>query len=300
MKYKFIKDSKLEKPRNVPREEFISASYGQEYYYEPKDVPLRIYHFSGSVTGSSEYSLLRSLKNTINYYSAQDDLFNYNNFANQPIALMCFSSAHLGSGIDKGTVTLNTYLSGALIASVSDFREDGVLYTQNDQKVGIVLYREGFIILNNTSSMSDEIIEFNTEYNNFQDNPRWVYAFSDASEALFFDINYNIKSSVATNINFVYAEKNKLNHSNNPTYLESGSYSYETSSYYYKENEYTKIKNTVKSPFVSGSSIFEKQTFITRVGLYDENKKLIAVGSLANPVRKTENREFTFKLKIDL
>ena len=43
---------------------------------------------------------------------------------------------------------------------------------------------------------------------------------------------------------------------------------------------------------------FEKQTFITRIGLYDKDKKLIAVGSLANPVRKTENREFTIKLKI--
>ena len=31
-----------------------------------------------------------------------------------------------------------------------------------------------------------------------------------------------------------------------------------------------------------------------------ENKKLIGIGSLANPVRKTENREFLFKLKLDI
>mgnify|MGYP003332734796 FL=1 len=97
-----------------------------------------------------------------------------------------------------------------------------------------------------------------------------------------------------------YANKNELNHSNNETYLESGSYSCDSGSYFFKESENTVIKNTVKSPFVSGSANFQKQTFISRIGLYDENKKLIGIASLANPVRKTENREFLFKLTLDI
>ena len=65
------------------------------------------------------------------------------------------------------------------------------------------------------------------------------------------------------------------------------------------ENDKIAIKSTVESPFVSGSANFEKETYITRIGLYDKEKNLIGIASLANPVRKTENREYTFKLKID-
>ena len=298
-KYRFIKDSKLERPRNISHEVFMSASYGDIFEYQPVDNPLKIYHFSGSVTGSDDYKVLRSLKNTINYYKAQDDLFQHDNFNNKPSSLYAFSTAHLGSGFEKGSIELNYYLSGGLISKITDSREDGVLYSDNDEKVGIVLYKEGFILINNTSSLSNVICDFSSSYQTFQDNPKWIHAFLSASDSLYFDINYGIKNDVSTNLNFVYAEKNELNHSNDPTYIESGSYRPTSGSFFFKENEDIRIKNTVKSPFVSGSANFEKQTFITKIGLYDENKKLIAVGSLANPARKTENREFVFKLKID-
>ena len=45
---------------------------------------------------------------------------------------------------------------------------------------------------------------------------------------------------------------------------------------------------------------FQKQTFISKVGIYDENKNLIAIANVAEPVKKTEDRDFTFKLKIDI
>lgn len=298
-KYKFIKNSNQERPRNVSYEQFTSASYGQEYVYDPKDIPLRTYHLSGSITGSSEYRILHSLKNIINQYSALDDLYNYNNFYNKPATMLAFSSAHYGSGIERGSVFLNMYLSGNLLSTVSDFRQNGILYSQNDEKIGIVLYKEGFILLNNTSSLSSDIVQYSSSYQQFEDNPRWTNYFLSASESMYFDMDYDIKNFVCTNLNFVHAEKNSLNHSNNITYIESGSYSYITSSYQFKESDKISGKNTIQSPFVSGSSNFEKQTFITKIGLYDENKKLIAVASLANPVRKTENREFLFKLRID-
>ena len=33
--------------------------------------------------------------------------------------------------------------------------------------------------------------------------------------------------------------------------------------------------------------------------LYDENKNLIAIAKTATPVKKTEERDLTFKLKLD-
>lgn len=303
-KYRFIKDSSLERPRNVSYSDYISASYGTVFEYEPVDYPLRVYHFSGSITGSEEYRIMGSLKNTINYYSAQDDLFNYDNFYNKPCALYAFSSYHLGSGIERGSINLNFYLSGSIISSISDHREDGVLYISgSDEKAGVVLYNEGFILLNHTGALSDQTASFSGymyEIGIYEDVPRWVHAFQLASDSIYFDIDYGTKNIVATNLNFVYANKNEYNHSNNPTYLESGSYSYQTSSYHFRESDEIKVKKVNRSPFVSGSAEFNKETYITRIGLYDGDKKLIAIGSLANPVRKTENREYLFKLAFDI
>jgi len=36
------------------------------------------------------------------------------------------------------------------------------------------------------------------------------------------------------------------------------------------------------------------------VGIYDENKNLIGIAKVATPVRKTVERDFTFKIKLDL
>ena len=43
----------------------------------------------------------------------------------------------------------------------------------------------------------------------------------------------------------------------------------------------------------------EKQTYISQIGLYDDDRNLLGIAKLATPVKKTEDREFTFKLKLD-
>ena len=59
------------------------------------------------------------------------------------------------------------------------------------------------------------------------------------------------------------------------------------------------IKNIVSSSHCDHTASFEKQTFISQVGLYDEDKNLIGIAKLATPVRKRHEDEFTFKLKLD-
>ena len=59
------------------------------------------------------------------------------------------------------------------------------------------------------------------------------------------------------------------------------------------------IKNTVKSPYVSPTGSYKPQTFISKIGIFDKDKNLIAIAKVANPVKKTEDRELTFKLKLD-
>jgi hypothetical protein len=102
---------------------------------------------------------------------------------------------------------------------------------------------------------------------------------------------------------FAHANKNDLNWSNNPSYLETGSfdnYLAVTGSTLYIENSALSIKNTISSSFLNYTASFKPQTFINSIGIYDEAGDLIGVATVANPVKKTNEQDYTFKLKIDL
>ena len=105
-----------------------------------------------------------------------------------------------------------------------------------------------------------------------------------------------------------HAKKNDLNWSNNPTYIDhanlTGSYVEnfveKTGSYYYKEDRKVPIKNIISSSFTKHSASYQQKTFISKIGIYDEDKNLIAIAKLATPVAKTSEQDYTFKLKLDI
>jgi len=121
--------------------------------------------------------------------------------------------------------------------------------------------------------------------------------FSSASFGLTFE--GTTKTQVVTM--FAHAKRGEVNYSNNPTYLQySQSAIRTTSSHVYEENPNRLIKNTVSSSFAAYSSSFERQVFISKVALYDNNKNLIGIATLANPVRKKEDEDISFKMRIDI
>ena len=72
-----------------------------------------------------------------------------------------------------------------------------------------------------------------------------------------------------------------------------------SASHYYHEDAEVEIKNIVSSSYKNYSASFQPVTYISKVGIYDKDKNLIAIAKLAKPVKKTEEREYTFKLKLD-
>jgi len=97
-----------------------------------------------------------------------------------------------------------------------------------------------------------------------------------------------------------HAPKGMMNNSTNPTFLKKGQELVSvTSSYDFKEFDEAEIKILEHSPYIDPTGSFTKQTYISKIGIYDENKNLIAIAKLANPVRKTEERDYTFKMKLD-
>jgi len=103
---------------------------------------------------------------------------------------------------------------------------------------------------------------------------------------------------------FAHAPAGELNASQNPTWISSSEVLWRdntaSTSGSFIEPPNLKIKNTIDSEYCNFDARFEKQVFISKVGIFDKNKNLIGVAKLANPVRKKESDSYTFKLKLDM
>ena len=147
-----------------------------------------------------------------------------------------------------------------------------------------------------------------------KDNPSWLFwgvgandgfAPSDSGRTSLISSSYNLMFSGSQQIQTVtmlaHANIAEMNFSTNPTYIASGSaLMNHTGGMGYQESKIRRVVNTVSSSFADVPGAFEKQVYISKVAIYDEDKNLIGVATLANPVKKPSNRKLTFKMKFDL
>ena len=103
---------------------------------------------------------------------------------------------------------------------------------------------------------------------------------------------------------FATADPGDINNSQNPTWITSSDADWKdrvsaTEAGYF-EPQNTFIKNTVESQYCNYENEFQKQVFINQIGIFDENKSLIGLAKLANPVLKKETDNYTFKINLDL
>mgnify|MGYP006402091993 FL=1 len=100
---------------------------------------------------------------------------------------------------------------------------------------------------------------------------------------------------------FAHAKRGEVNYSNNPTFLGYGQDKLRlTSSQVYEESSTQRIHNTVSSSYPDYSASFKRQVYVSRIGIYDENKNLIGIATLSNPVLKEEDQDFSFKMRLDM
>ena len=259
---------------------------------------------------------LYALKSTLEYYKTLHLDYGNLTYYSEPLTLISIPSIFYGSTIRKGSVKLRFYINGSLAAEVTDERYDGTLIQNahgsatngSGSSAGVVLYNEGFVILTGSWSLDGDHEE---KYDPSQanDSPRWKYFAATGSSAATkvpksaFEISFEGTTYIPTLTMLAHANKGKLNNSSNVTFLESNqSASHgaaQTSSFEYKERDDLRIKNIVSSSYDVPSASFAKETYISSIGIYDKDKNLIGVAKLARPVRKTEDRHFTFKMKLD-
>jgi hypothetical protein len=96
--------------------------------------------------------------------------------------------------------------------------------------------------------------------------------------------------SINSTIYFARIGNGEFNYSNNTTYYESGS------------EQFIKplLLSSGQGTNVRGlTNVNRNVTYITTVGLYNNERELLAVAKLSKPIRKTSNSEVIIKIKLD-
>ena len=264
-----------------------------------------------SVT-DTDYKYLRSLKSSFNHYSFWSQRFNFSNFetptVSNPVVLLNVPSIFYGNSLKKGEVTLNAYISGTLVGTLNDSRQNGELvqtYGPTTGSVeGVVMYDEGIIVLTGSTVLgtmgtfpASSAQKWTTFGFGIESGETMTLEQTSGSYSLEFDTVSQLQNMTI----LAKAPYGELNHSNNPTYLKytGTNPSYSTSSYQFIETN-REIKNIVPAAQTDIEPPFQKETYISKICIYDRNKRLVGVCKLATPIRKTEVNEYLFKMKIDL
>ena len=114
-----------------------------------------------------------------------------------------------------------------------------------------------------------------------------------------YSLNFKAVNKIPTLTMYAYAKEGECNFSSNPTFsekTEEDRHTYTPTSFVQNNK---KIKKINKSPYYDHEEDFENVTYISKVGIYDKDRNLIAIATLANPIKKTEKREFMIKMGID-
>ena len=208
----------------------------------------------------------------------------------------------------------------------------------NGKIAGVVLYNEGFVALTGSWDLSNTLGgEFVSGQD--EESPKWKHwgekdrldpIDPDFAKSSSWDIEFLGTNYIPTMTMFAHAKQADLNYSNNPTFIDyedrndgdpykvitqemiddptlnfsqddfgKANFSDGGSVKKFVEDKDLHIANVTQTPYAGASGSFEKITYISKIGIYDENKNLIAVAKLATPVKKTESRQYTFKMKVD-
>jgi len=317
MIYPFIiKNGTLSNFKTISTTEFMSGSaYGAQITSS--------YPLTASI--SREYFQLgqgrphiTALKNTLNYYKNISQHYAYSSSlgdkAIQRLNLASIPSIFFGSSIKKGSVDLKFYISGTLIGQLQDTRYNGELIqvgpsgsSGSGSVAGVVLYNEGFMVLTGSWPLETSVARNYLNDITNQQTSSWLFYGVGAQDGIpsgvipssSYEMYFEGTQRIPTVTLLAHADKGEMNHSNNPTYIKYGQRLLpDSSSISFIESD-REIKNTVESPYVSPTGSFEKITYISKIGIYDEDKNLIGIASVSRPVKKSEEQQYTFKLKMD-
>jgi len=301
----------------------MTASISREYMTTPGSRNTGVDKDTGATFDTSPiYPHYFALKNRLNFYGIRSEHYkvssSYGDKDTQTINLISIPSIFWGSQMRPGSFSLKWYLTGSLIGELQDIKQNGELIqvgpvgsTGSGSVAGVALYDEGFILLTGSWALSHETIGLYTKAGT--DTPKWIYFGAGALDGVnqstadgsyvsaSFGLSFKGTTETQVLTMFAHAKRGKVNYSNNPTFLQYNQTAVQkSSSFVYEENSNRIIKNTVSSSYSDYSAPFKRQVYVSRVAIYDERKNLIGVATLSNPILKEEDRDLTFKMRLDI
>jgi len=316
--------------QGISTKTYVEADYGTEFtlpyplttsvareYIRGEPVP------STTVGSTDTYFNVRkriiALQNTLEYYRPLSPAYEYsgstklNYMVTGAVNLISIPSIMFDSGIQKGSVNLEFYFTGTLVDQAVDKNQNGELISTMGElsgtTVGVVLYNEGFLLLTSSYPLSEDLDDYRGT--GVDDFPRWTYfgayyptgSVEGGATGSLYSLTFKGTNKIPTTTMFAEASAGQINNSQNSTWLSSSAAGWRSRTNYnsssYVEPKDIPIKNTLQSQYCKYNEEFEKQVFISSVGIFDDQKNLIGIAKLANPVRKKETDAYTFKLKLD-
>ena len=279
-------------------------------------------------SGSALYPHFYALKNRLNHYRYLSEHYAVSSSfdggwdkATEPLNIIYIPSIFYGTKINEGSLVLKYYISGTLAAELRDAKQNGELIqysgssADNGKVAGVVMYHEGIILLTGSWDIDSTNLPL---LDGRGDVPlvksQWRYFGAGANDGINSDtitdtrfasasffIDFQGQTEIQVQTMFAKAHRGQVNYSNNPTFLEYNQDLIEsTGSQIYEENPVRKIKNIASSSFATYNAPFRRRVYVSRVGIYDESKNLIGLATLADPLLKEDDQDYTFKIKLDL
>jgi len=269
-------------------------------------------NIGSSVSSAANKKYIRALKNVVDSRDTFGQVFSYGALGTKQVNMICTPGIFYGSGMDKGSIELNYYITGTLVGQLKDKNKDGVLYettgSQAGKVAGLALYDQGILMLTGSwdisaGSYTDKffsgaptIMTWLTFGSGLPVVGTAITSGSITSSSC--EVNFKGTNKIPTLTMFAFAEKGMHNYSTNPSFLVTTSSTPSATTKSYIEPNNT-IKNITNSSFINFDAPYKSTTYISKVGIYDENKNLIAIATLANPAKKTPDRDYMIKMRLD-
>ena len=180
--------------------------------------------------------------------------------------------------IDDSSITTSTTLTtaGRVYNVVSGTVNGGIYNSSSPRYYGLVYPDMGMIVLN--ASMLDASASFNTVTgsNIAGDNAWKLFTSISGSISAGHSMTARNEEKVSSTHYFVRVKNGEYNFSNNPSFT-TGS-----------------VGDLAQPTFIG-----DPKTYVTTIGLYNDNYELLAVAKLSQPVQKSFSSEALIKIKLD-
>jgi hypothetical protein len=268
---------------------FASSSDAGSYYHKAK--------VGTSVSSSyqEKNKVYREMASIL--LGSADQTFTINNVDAQECFFIMVKRGIMKDELKKGVVVVslsgstNGVITGSDIGAGNSYKQtvggDYAWLLNEGNQIGQVWYNAGIIVIPATAGTMPWSVASTTRWSGSLDGAAYnldtiissgtidelVTGFRSHLENLAFQNQTNLYSTIY----FCRATNTEFNYSSNPTFIDGSQ----------------------RIIVTSGSNIMQSRTYITKVGLYDANDNLLAVGSVNKPITKSPDTESIYRIRLD-